>query len=93
MQQKLSQMTEMPIYADCPVCGERQLDVFTEVDRDHANKISMTMPQICDKCFDKGWRWSIDGDLVRLRFIYDTKQPWIIKEFVVIDRRGRNHYE
>ena len=33
MQQKLSQRTGMPIYADCPVCGERQLAVFTEVDR------------------------------------------------------------
>lgn len=90
MQQKLSEIVEIPVYSQCPVCGELHTAVCTEVDKNRLKTIIlMTLNQICDKCCERGWRHSIDGDVVRLRFIYDSTEPWIIKEFVVIDRRGR----
>lgn len=92
MQQKLSEMVEIPIYARCPVCGNNDVAVYTEVDKNRFmnNKVNgnkfMTMTQICDRCCERGWRHSIDGDVVRLRFIYDSKKPWIVKDYVIIDR-------
>ena len=87
MQQKLSEMVEIPIYAICPVCGDQYPTAYTEVDKKRLKKsIPITLNQLCDRCCERGWRHSIDGNVVRLRFIYDSKKPWIIKNCVVIDR-------
>ena len=91
MQQKLSEMVEIPVYSQCPVCGSLYTIACTEVVKEHLNKITpMIMTQLCDKCCERGWRHSIDGDVVRLRFIYDSTEPWIIKDYVVIDRLRRS---
>ena len=91
MQQKLYEMVEIPVYTQCPVCGERYITLYTDIEKDNIKKITPMMPhQLCNKCCENGWRHSIDGDVVRLRFIYDSTEPWVIKDYVVIDRLRRS---